>query len=376
MLTRLRGVGKTVLLHEFGKTARKHKWIHQHIEATEGIQLPVTIALLARKTLLRLSAGRRLAERGRRALGVLRSLQLRWNLPDGGSVQVAADPIPGRADSGELDDDLADLLLEVAEIAREQQRGVLFTIDEIQYLSKDQLAALIVGLHRISQEQLPLMVVGAGLPSVPALAGEAKSYAERLFRFSDIGSLDEEEARAALTAPAHDEGVEWSPDALALVIEKTEGYPYFLQEFGKQAWDVAQDAASITRTDVEAAVPIAVSELDSGFFRVRIDRATDAERTYVRAMAALGRGPYSSGEVAASLGRTTSQVGPTRDTLIKRGLCYSPRHGRISFTVPMFDQFVLRALGSPTTSPGRIRSSRSTGRRRRRSGRRCDPSPR
>ena len=349
MLTGLRGVGKTVLLHEFGKTARGHEWIHQHIEATEGIQLPATIALLARKTLLRLSAGRRLAARGHRALGVLRSFQLCWNLPDGGSVEVTADPIPGRADSGELDDDLADLLLEVAQIAREQQRGVLFTIDEIQYLSKDQLAALIVGLHRISQEQLPLMVVGAGLPSVPALAGAAKSYAERLFRFSDIGSLDEEEARAALTAPAHDEGVEWSPDALALVIEKTEGYPYFLQEFGKQAWDVAQDAASITRAAVEAAVPIAVSELDSGFFRVRTDRATDAERTYVRAMAALGRGPYSSGEVAASLGRTTSQVGPTRDTLIKRGLCYSPRHGRISFTVPMFDQFVLRALGSPTT---------------------------
>ncbi len=143
-----------------------------------------------------------------RALGVLRSFQLCWNLPDGGSVEVTADPIPGRADSGELDDDLADLLLEVAQIAREQQRGVLFTIDEIQYLSKDQLAALIVGLHRISQEQLPLMVVGAGLPSVPALAGAAKSYAERLFRFSDIGSLDEEEARAALTTPAHDEG--WS----------------------------------------------------------------------------------------------------------------------------------------------------------------------
>lgn len=342
MLTGLRGVGKTVLLHEFGKIARGHEWIHQHIEAAEDTRFLEAVAMLTRRTLLQLSAGQRLADRGRRALGVLKSFQLRWNLPDGGSIDVAIDPVPGRADSGALEDDLADLFLEVAQAAKDRQVGVLFTVDEIQYLAREHLAALIVGLHRISQEQLPLMVAGAGLPSLPALAGEAKSYAERLFTFPVIGSLDQSEAKAALSTPAQDEGVRWADEALSRVIEETEGYPYFLQEFGKQAWDVAQDARSIGKDDVEAAIPIAVDELDTGFFRVRFDRATDAERAYLRAMADLGAGPYSSGEVAATMGRKTPQVGPVRDALIKRGLCYAPRHGIIAFTVPMFDQFVRR----------------------------------
>lgn len=342
MLTGLRGVGKTVLLHEFGRIARGHEWMHQHVEAAEDTRFPESIAMLTRRTLLQLSAGQRLADRGRRALGVLRSFQLRWNLPAGGSLDVAIDPVPGRADSGALEDDLADLFLEVAQAAKERQVGVLFTVDEIQYLAREHLAALIVGLHRISQEQLPLMVAGAGLPSLPALAGEAKSYAERLFTFPVIGSLDRSEAEAALATPAGEEGVQWEGDALARVIEETKGYPYFLQEFGKQAWDVAQDGLSIKKDDVEAAIPIAVNELDTGFFRVRIDRTTDAERAYLRSMADLGEGPYSSGKVAAAMGRTTPQVGPLRDALIKRGLCYSPRHGVIAFTVPMFDQFVRR----------------------------------
>ena len=347
LLTGPRGVGKTVLLHQFGRIAGGHDWLHQHLEATEDVQFPEATAMLTRRTLLQLSAGQRRADRARRALGVLRSFQLRWNLPEGGDVALTVDPVPGRADSGALEDDLADLFSEVAEAARSEQRGVLFTIDEAQYLSREHLAALIVGLHRISQAQLPLMVVGAGLPSLPALAGEAKSYAERLFTFADIGSLDASEAKAALTTPARAEGVEWRADALELVIEQTEGYPYFLQEFGKWTWDVARDTASIARADVEAAIPIAIDELDSGFFSVRIGRTTEAERAYLRAMAARGKGPYGSGEIAAALGKTTSQAGPTRDSLIKRGLCYSPRYGVIDFTVPMFDQFVRRRLAPP-----------------------------
>lgn len=345
MLTGLRGVGKTVLLREFGQTAKRHGWVHQHIEATEDLHFAEAIAMLARKALLRLSAGERLADRSRRAFGVLKSFQLRWKLPEGGDVTLGIDPVPGHADSGALEDDLAGLFIEVAEMARDRQVGVLFTIDEIQYLSKDQLASLIVGLHQISQEQLPLMVVGAGLPSLPALAGEAKSYAERLFTFTVIGSLDPTTAAAALATPAEDEGVLWQPDALAEVVNATEGYPYFLQEFGKEAWDVAPGPDSISAADVQAAIPIAVSELDTGFFRVRIDRTTDTERAYLVAMASLGDGPYSSGDVAAAMGRTTTQVGPHRDALIKRGLCYSPRYGIIAFTVPMFDQFVRRWLG-------------------------------
>ena len=296
MLTGLRGVGKTVLLHEFGRIARRHKWIHQHIEAAEDTRFPEAIAMLTRRTLLQLSAGQRLADRGRRALGVLRSFQLRWNLPDGGSLDVAIDPVPGRADSGALEDDLADLFLEVAQAAKERQVGVLFTVDEIQYLVREDLAALIVGLHRISQEQLPLMVAGAGLPSLPALAGEAKSYAERLFTFSVIGSLDQSEAKAALATPAGEEGVRWEDEALARVVEETKGYPYFLQEFGKQAWDVAQDGQSIRKDDVEAAIPIAMNELDTGFLgcasiarRMRNARTCGLWPNWVRGRTPLGR---------------------------------------------------------------------------------------
>ena len=221
-------------------------------------------------------------------------------------------------------------------------RGVLFTVDEIQYLALEDLTALIVGLHRVSQEQLPFMVAGAGLPSLPALAGEARSYAERLFSFRGIDSLEVGDAERALAKPAEDEGVRWHPEALERVIIETQGYPYFLQEFGKQVWDVADGPDFIGPDDVDRAIPIATDELDTGFFRVRINRTTHTERTYLSAMASLGDGPYSSGEVAAAQGKTTTQVGPFRDTLIKKGLCYSPSHGIIDFTVPMFATFMRR----------------------------------
>jgi hypothetical protein len=198
----------------------------------------------------------------------------------------------------------------------------------------------------VSQEQLPFMIAGAGLPSLPGLAGEAKSYAERLFDFPAIGSLTRDDAERALTEPALELAVTWSREAVDRVFDLTRGYPYFLQEFGKQTWDLAPGPDAITVDDVERAVPVAVGELDTGFFRVRIDRTTDAERAYLRAMASLGGGgPYPSGEVAQALGKKrTSEVGPTRDSLIKRGLCFSPRWGQIAFTVPMFDEFVRRAL--------------------------------
>ena len=342
MLTGLRGVGKTVLLMEFGKIARSHGWIHLQIEATEDIRFPEAMAMLARKALLRLSASQRMADRARRAFGVLKSFQLRWGLPGGTDVVVGIDPELGVADSGVLDDDLAELFLEVGEVARDQGTGVLITVDEIQYLSKEQLAALIVGLHRVSQEQLPFMVVGAGLPSLPALAGEAKSYSERLFTFTNIDRLERGEASGALAVPADAEGVEWSPEALARVVGVAQCYPYFLQEFGKQAWDTAIGPERISSDDVERAIPVAIDELDAGFFRVRIDRTSDSERAYISAMASLDVGPYESGAVAAAMGKTTTQVGPVRDALIKRGLCYSPRYGVIDFTVPMFDEFVRR----------------------------------
>ena len=344
LLTGLRGVGKTVLLREFGRIGEHAGWVYHKIEATEDLAFPQTLALLVRKSILRLSAGQRAAERARRAWGVLRSFQIRWELPANGDLVAAFDPVPGYADSGELDHDLGDLFIEVGELAKDRGVGVLFTIDEMQYLSKRHLTALIVGLHGISQEQLPFMVAGAGLPSLLALVGDARSYAERLFEFRDINSLDPEDARAALVEPAEGEGVRWHADALEQVVTLTGGYPYFLQEFGKQVWNVAEGFDEIASTDVDAAADIATDELDTGFFRVRIDRTTDMERSYLSAMASLGAGPYASGKVAAAMGKTTTQVGPHRDALIRRGLCYSPRYGIIDFTVPMFDQFIRRRM--------------------------------
>lgn len=349
ILTGLRGVGKTVLLNQFGQIGRNQSWVHQHLEATDEINLPRAMATLARNAILRLSRRRRLAERAGRARGILKSFQIRWHIPDAGALDIAVDPtvdpIAGWADSGALEVDLADLLVEVGELAQAAEVGVLFTIDEMQYLSKDQLAALIVGLHRISQEQLPLVLVGAGLPSLPALAGEAKSYAERLFKFTVIDRLGWEDALEALASPARREGVVWTDDALRLVVDQSEGYPYFLQEFGNQAWDIAEGPGIIEAEDVEVAIPIATEELDAGFFAVRFDRTTPAEREYLLAMAASGPGPYQSGDIARSMGKQTGQVSPMRDSLIKRGLCYSPSYGVIDFTVPMFDRFVRRRLG-------------------------------
>lgn len=345
MLTGLRGVGKTVLLNEFGEIAQGHNWIHHHIEATEDLKFPDAVSALARKAILQISLVQRLEERAKRALGILKSFQWRWEVPEVGNVGFTVDAVAGVADSGALDDDLADLFVEVGSLAREQGTGILFTIDELQYMSREDLSALIVGLHRISQKVMPLMIVGAGLPSLPGLAGEAKSYAERLFEYRVIGRLSEDDAHEALQSPARKEGVEWASEALREVASESEGYPYFLQEFGKQSWNAARSPSVITLEDAHAAFPVAKSELDSGFFAARFDRTTRAERDYLLAMASFGTGPYQSGDVARSMGRRTTQVGPVRDSLIKRGLCYSPSHNVIDFTVPMFDQFVRRRLG-------------------------------
>ena len=345
LLAGLRGVGKTVLLNEFGRIAEGHGWVHEHIEATEDTRVAGAVATLARRVLLWLRVQGRVKDRARAGLGALRTF-VKVHVPtgDGGALTIDLEPRPGLADSGDLDGDLGGVFREVGETAAAGRTGVLFTIDELQYLSKSELGALIVGLHRVSQLGLPLLVAGAGLPSLPGLAGEARSYAERLFSYVDVGSLGDDDARRALVGPVVEEGSEWDPGAVDRVIAQTEGYPYFLQEFGKQAWNVA-DGPAITTADVTASATLALDELDHGFFRSRIDKTNDSERDYLRAMAGLdGAGPHLSGDVAAALGKTTTQVGPVRDSLIKRGLLYAPRHGVIAFTVPMFDQFIRRTL--------------------------------
>lgn len=344
MLTGLRGVGKTVLLREFCEIAAGHGWVSQSLEAGEDSPFVRQIAACVQGALLDLTPGRRLSQMAARVLGVLKSFQLSWDIPEAGTLTLGVDPVAGRADSRILQRDLTDLLREVAQHASDRDKGVVITIDELQHLPKQHLRPLIVGLHEISQADLPLLLVGAGLPSVLGLLGEARTYAERLFSFMDIDSLDDEAAARGLVEPAEAESVSWDDGALEEALSLTRGYPYFLQEFGRQAWRMAAGPYRITRQDVLDATPLALAELDAGFFRVRMDRTTDAERAYLSAMAAMGPGPHRSGDVAKALGKKTTQVGPVRHSLIQRGLCYSPRHDIIAFTVPMFDEFVRRHI--------------------------------
>jgi hypothetical protein len=345
LLTGLRGVGKTVMLNEFEHIAGGRGYFHEHIEVREDGDLAARLAAAFRRLLLSMEARRRIGERVRRALGVLKAFSIR--LPDGPELSIDVDAVVGPADSGDLATDLAGLFVEIGEVARDHDTGVLITIDELHYVNMRTLEALVMGLHRASQLALPITIAGAGLPSLATLTGEAKSYAERMFTFPVIGSLPDAQAREALEVPAQDEKVSWEDAALRRVLTATRGYPYFLQEFGKQAWDAAQEPHLITVDDVERSIPVATAELDDGFFRVRTGRTSDPERAYLRAMAELGPGPARSGEVAALLGKGSSALGPTRDGLIRKALCYSPRWGEVDFTVPLFDEFMKRWIPNP-----------------------------
>jgi hypothetical protein len=345
MLTGLRGVGKTVMLNEFEQLAGGRGYFHEHVEVGEDGDLTPRLAAAFRRILLSMDARKRIGERIRRALGVLKAFSIR--LPDGPELSIDVDAVHGPADSGDLATDLSGLFIELGEVARDHDTGVLITIDELHYVTLPTLEALVMGLHRAAQLRLPITIAGAGLPSLATLTGEAKSYAERMFTFPVIGSLPDDQAREALVVPASDEGVRWEEPALASVLRATQGYPYFLQEFGKQAWDAAAGPSLITADDVERSIAVATAELDDGFFRVRTGRTTDPERAYLRAMAELGAGPARSGDVATLLGKKTTALGPTRDGLIKKALCYSPRYGEIDFTVPLFDGFMRRWIPTP-----------------------------
>jgi hypothetical protein len=340
MLTGLRGVGKTVLLNEFELLADARGYFHEHLEVGEDGDLPPRLAAAFRRVLLSMDARRRIGERVVRALGVLKAFTI--GLPGGPELSIDVDAVHGPADSGDLATDLAGLFVELGEVARDHDTGVLITIDELHYVKRATLEALVMGVHRATQLALPITVAGAGLPSLAALTGEAKSYAERVFTFPVIDSLTGDQPRQALEVPVADEGVRWNAGALDRLVEVTRGYPYFLQEFGKQAWDAAEGLARITLDDVERSIPVATAELDDGFFRVRTGRTSDPERAYLRAMAELGPGPVRSVEVATLLGKKATALGPTRDGLLKKALCYSPRWGEIDFTVPLFDAFMKR----------------------------------
>lgn len=340
----LRGVGKTVLLDRMRDDAEAAGLQTLRIEAPEGRSLPAILAPQLRQALLRLSRSEQARDLGRRALqalaGFAKALKLKYE-----DIEVGLDfePEPGLADNGDLEHDLQALLEAAGRAAQAAGTALILFVDELQYVEEEQLASLITALHRCAQRQVPVMLVGAGLPQLPGRMGRAKSYAERLFDFPFVGPLDANAAHAALEVPARELGVSYEPAATELILQATEGYPYFLQEWGKHAWDVA-NASPITQHDVQAASTEATAALDESFFRVRFDRLTPSEKRYLRAMAELGRGPHRSGDIAAVLERKVTALGPTRNKLIDKGMIWSPSHGDTAFTVPMFDTFMRRIM--------------------------------
>lgn len=344
LIVGLRGVGKTVLLDRMRDDAEASGIHTVRIEAPEGRSLPAMLAPQLRQALLRLSRSAKAKQFAQRALrglsGFAKALKMKFQ-----DIEVGFDfePEPGLADNGDLEHDLQALLEVTGIAANEGGTALAIFIDELQYVEEEELAALITALHRTAQRNLPVVLVGAGLPQLPGRMGRAKSYAERLFDFPQVGPLPQDAARLAIAKPASDQGVKVTEDALSRIFQETHGYPYFLQEWGKHAWDAA-DASPITLRDVERASETAVAALDESFFRVRFDRLTPLEKRYLRGMSELGPGPHRSGDIADQLDREVSSLGPTRSQLISKGMIWSPSHGDTAFTVPLFDEFMRRIM--------------------------------
>lgn len=344
LLTGLRGVGKTVLLNEIERMAKAVKYRTLAIEAHENKPLGPLIAPGLRTLLYDLDRMAGAGDKVKRGLAVLRSFVGALKVTVGEiSIGLDINPEKGAADSGDLEIDLPDLFVAVAEAAEERKSAVAILIDEVQYFSQKELGALIMAMHKVQQRQLPLVLLGAGLPILPGLAGESKSYAERLFSFPDVGALSEKDTAKALREPAQAAGVTFEPKALKEVFRLTKGYPYFLQEWGYQAWNLAT-ASPITLKVVKGATATAIPRLDQNFFRVRFDRLTPSEKSFLRAMAELGPGAQRTGDIASALGVKVTGLGPVRAKLIRKGMVYSPAHGDMAFTVPLFDEFMIRAI--------------------------------
>ena len=339
----LRGVGKTVLLTTIRNRAEADGIAVVALEAPENRSLPGILVPTLRAGLLKLDRMKGAGDRAKRALRALAGFAKLKVKYDDLEVALDLEPEEGLADSGDLDADLIDLIVAIGEAARERDTAVVLLVDELQYVPETQLAALIAALHRASQLELPITMLGAGLPQLLGQMGRAKSYAERLFEFVSVGPLDEDAATAAIRVPIEREGEAIEPDGVQAIVRGTEGYPYFLQEWGKHAWDAA-DASPIDESDVEKASVTAVAELDASFFRVRFDRLTPAEKRYLQAMATLGAGPHRSGDIADAMNVKVTSLGPTRNSLIGKGMLYSPAHGETAFTVPLFDAFIRRVI--------------------------------
>jgi len=344
LMVGLRGVGKTVLLNEIRSLAEESNVTTLQVEAPEKKSLPAILCPELRTALLNLSKvekAKDLAQRALRGLaGFAKMMKLKYN-----DIEVGFDvpTEPGLADNGDLEHDLQ-ALFEASGLAAHKADAVFAVfIDELQYVKELELAALITALHRTAQKRLPVILIGAGLPQLRGKMGEAKSYSERLFSYPHVGPLSTEDAKDALVKPIRSKGADITPAAVELLLKKTECYPYFIQEWGKHAWDIAL-TSPITEQDVEQATGKAIYALDQSFFLVRFDRCTPKEKEYLRAMAELGPGPHRSGDIADRLNLEVTSLGPRRSGLIAKGMIWSPTHGETAFTVPMFDAFMKRKM--------------------------------
>lgn len=340
MLLGLRGVGKTVLLNRIEHIAEEHGYLTSFIEAPEDRKLvdllyPKILQLLRKLSLIESAKATSYS-----AMRALRGFAGAFKISVG-DFEMSVDPDPGVADSGNLEYDVTELFLKVGAAAKAAGLGWAVLIDEVQYLSAEELGALIVAIHRINQKALPVLLFGAGLPAIAALSGDAKSYSERLFIFSQVDALSADDASDAIRQPIEEEGESIDAATLSKIVERTKGYPYFLQEWGYQVWNAAK-RSPITLGCMDAAEKEALRRLDEGFFKVRIDRLSPKEKEYVIAMARLGAGPYRSSDVAEMLGEKLTTLGPRRAQIIAKGMIYSPAHGDIAFTVPMFDAYLKR----------------------------------
>lgn len=338
----LRGVGKTVLLNQVFEKATELGFHAVQIEAHENKSLAALLAPKLRQILIRLDNLKRASEYAKRALKVLAAFvnSIKTKFGDV-EVSLSIEPEVGLADSGDLETDLADLFEVVGRAAKENGTAIALIVDELQYISEIEMSALIMALHRVAQRNLPIVMIGGGLPQLVGLAGRSKSYAERLFDYPEVGALDRDEAFAAVDGPIAEEGAEITQHANERIFELTQGYPYFLQTWGHYAWNAAEDSP-IETVDVVNATDHAIANLDSSFFRVRFDRLTPTEKAYLFAMAELGPGSHRSGDIAARLGKKVEGVAPIRSSLIKKGMVFSPSHGDTAFTVPMFDAYLNR----------------------------------
>jgi hypothetical protein len=340
----LRGVGKTVLLDRMRHDAEAVSVRTIRIEVSENKSLPATLAPELRLAMLGLSqieSAKVIAQRALRALaGFAKGLKVKFN-----DIEVGLDfaSEPGLADNGDLETDLSALLVEAGQAAKAANTVLIMFIDELQYVRHEQFAALIAALHRCAHLKLPLTIVGAGLPQILAIAGEAKSYAERLFDYATVDKLSTEAAQIAIRKPAKDLGVDYQDAAVDEIIKKTQGYPYFLQEWGKHTWETAS-VSPITLSDVLRATDLSIATMDESFFKTRLERTKPSEKRYLRAMAELGAGPHRSGDIAQKLAGKTSSFAPVRASLISKGIIWSPIHGDTAFTVPLFHEYLLRAL--------------------------------